>query len=315
MFRKYIMDSSAFKTYISSKRPTLSKSSVNTYGSILRSLHRQLNGSDEVDPDFFNNSQLIFDHLKEVPPSRRKTVLSALVILTDGDVQKKYRELMMDDIGSHRKEIELQQKTPQQEENWVTRDEIDKKYKLYEKNAAALFKKEKLTSKEIQQYQQYVILALLSGKHIVPRRAKDYVDMKIRGNIDKDKDNYIDKKSLVFNSYKTAKTYGKQSVPLPTKLKNILNKWMLINPSEYLLIDSNMHPLGGPDHSANGAVKLNQRLGRIFDKKAGVNIMRHSYLTEKFGDTIKRNKEIESTMGMMGSSPSMLTTYVKEDSD
>jgi len=311
------MDSPAFKKYIQEKRPSLSKSSVNTYGSILRSLHRQLQGTDDVNPDFFDSSQKIFDHLRDVPPSKRKTVLSALVIITDGDVQKKYRELMMDDIGNHRKEIEQQQKTPQQEANWVTRDEIDKKYKQYEKQANALLKKGELTTKEIQQYQQYIILALLSGKHIVPRRAKDYVDMKIRGNIDKDKDNYIDTKNkkLVFNSYKTAKTYGQQSVQLPVKLKNILNKWMLINPSDYLLIDSNMQPLGGPDQSANGAVKLNQRLGRIFDKKAGVNIMRHSYLTDKFGDTIQRNKQIESTMAQMGSSPAMLSTYVKEDSD
>ena len=311
------MDSPSFKKYIQEKRPSLSKSSVNTYGSILRSLHRQLKGTDDVDPSFFDSSQQIFDHLKDVPPSKRKTVLSALVIVTDGDVQKKYRELMMDDIGNHRKEIETQQKTPQQEANWVSRDEIDKKYKQYEKAAAALLKKDKLTSKEIQQYQQYIILALLSGKHIVPRRAKDYVDMKIRGDIDKDKDNYIDAKNkkLVFNSYKTAKTYGQQTVQLPVKLKNILNKWMAINPSDYLLIDSNMQPLGGPDQSANGAVKLNQRLGRIFDKKAGVNIMRHSYLTDKFGDTIQRNKQIESTMAQMGSSPAMLTTYVKEDSD
>lgn len=311
------MDSPTFKKYIQDKRPSLSKSSVNTYGSILRSLHRQLKGTDDVNPDLFESSQDILEHLKDVPPSKRKTVLSALVIVTDGDVQKKYRELMMDDIGNHRKEIEQQQKTPQQEANWVTRDEIDKKYKQYEKQANALLKKGELSNKEIQQYQQYIILALLSGKHIVPRRAKDYVDMKIRGNIDKDKDNYIDTKNkkLVFNSYKTAKTYGQQTVQLPVKLKNILNKWILVNPSDYLLIDSNMHPLGGPDQSANGAVKLNQRLGRIFDKKAGVNIMRHSYLTDKFGDTIQRNKQIEATMAQMGSSPAMLTTYVKDDSD
>lgn len=311
------MDSPTFKKYIQEKRPSLSKSSVNTYGSILRSLHRQLKGTDEVDPAFYDSAQEIFDHLKDIPPSKRKTVLSALVIVTDGDVQKKYRELMMDDIGSHRKEIELQQKTPQQEANWVTRDEIEKKYKQYEKQASILLKKGELNNKEIQQYQQYIILALLSGKHIVPRRAKDYVDMKIRGPIDKEKDNYIDTKNkkLVFNSYKTAKTYGQQTVQLPVKLKNILNKWAAINPSEYLLIDSNMQPLGGPDQSANGAVKLNQRLGRIFDKKAGVNIMRHSYLTDKFGDTIQRNKQIESTMAQMGSSAAMLSTYVKDDSD
>jgi hypothetical protein len=307
------MDSIQFKEYIKDKRPSLSKSSINTYGSILRSLHRSVAGGDTVSPSFFDETGKILEHLRDMPPSRRKTVLSALVIVTDGDAQKKYRELMMDDIGEHRKEIETQTKTPQQEANWVTQDEISKKYKDHEKMAATLLKKGNLSKKEIQDFQQFVILALLSGKHIVPRRAKDYVDMKIR-NVDKDKDNYIGDKQLVFNSYKTAKTYGRQSIPLPTKLKNILKKWTAINPTEYLLIDSNMHPLGGPDQSSNGAVKLNQRLGRIFDgKKAGVNIMRHSYLTEKFGDTIAQKKAIDKTMGEMGSSSSMLTTYVKDE--
>jgi len=307
------MDSAEFKEYIKEKRPSLSKSSINTYGSILRSLHRSLEGTDEVTPGFFDKTTNVLNHLKDIPPSKRKTVLSALVIVTDGDPQKKYRELMMEDIGEHRNEIEQQTKTPQQQENWVSQEQIAQKYKEYEKMANALYKKGNLTRKEIQDYQQYVILALLSGKHIVPRRAKDYVDMKLR-NVDKDKDNYIGDKQLVFNSYKTAKTYGKQTIALPTKLKNILKKWSQINPSDYLLIDSNMHPLGGPDQSSNGAVKLNQRLGRIFDgKKAGVNIMRHSYLTDKFGETIAQKRKIDKTMGDMGSSSNMLTTYVKED--
>ena len=309
------MNSEQLKEYIKDKRGSLSKSSINTYGSILRSLHRAVTGDDSVSPEFFDETGKILEHLKDVPPSKRKTVLSALVIVTDGEPQKKYRELMMDDIGEHRKEIETQTKTPQQEANWVTQEEIGKKYKEHEKNAANLLKKGNLSKKEIQEFQQFVILALLSGKHIVPRRAKDYVDMKIR-NVDKDKDNYIGDKQLVFNSYKTSKTYGRQTIPLPTKLKNILKKWSTINPTEYLLIDSNMHPLGGPDQSSNGAVKLNQRLGRIFDgKKAGVNIMRHSYLTEKYGDTIAQKRDIAKTMGDMGSSSNMLTTYVKDDSD
>jgi hypothetical protein len=41
--------------------------------------------------------------------------------------------------------------------------------------------------------------------------------------------------------------------------------------------------------------------------------MRHAYLTGKYGDTIAKNKDIEDTMSDMGSSKSMLTTYVKED--
>ena len=83
-------------------------------------------------------------------------------------------------------------------------------------------------------------------------------------------------------------------------------KWAKINPTDYLLFDANMNKLS--------SVKLNQRLNRIFDgKKVGVNQLRHTYLTDKFGDTIKQKNDIDETMEDMGSSASMLNTYVKKD--
>ena len=103
---------------------------------------------------------------------------------------------------------------------------------------------------------------------------------------------------------KTAKCYGEQKVDCPPVLKLILNKWIKKNPTNWLLFDSNMNPLS--------SVKLNQRINKIFDgKKVGVNNLRHSYLTEKYGSTIEQKKEIENDMKNMGSSPAMLTNYVK----
>jgi integrase len=222
---------------------------------------------------------------------------------------------MMQDIQEYRKEIEKQQKTPSQEENWVTQDDIMQKYKMLEKIAKPLMKKESPSMSELQKIQNFIILSLLSGIHIPVRRSKDYVDFKIR-NVDKTKDNYMsdDGKHLVFNSYKTAKAYGEQKIPLKTPLRNILRKWIAVNPSEYLLIDSSGAPLGGAERSGNGSVKLNQRLNKLFDnKKVGVNILRHSIMTEKFGDMMKKKSEAEKYMGQAGSSTDMLTTYVKED--
>jgi integrase len=170
-----------------------------------------------------------------------------------------------------------------------------------------MMKDSSLSNVEIQKVQNYIILALLSGVFINVRRSKDYVDFKIR-NVDEDKDNYISKdmKELVFNSYKTSKAYGTQRIKLPTKLKNILKKWIQINPSDYLLIDSTGAPLGGPDKSSNGSVKLNQRLQKIFGKKSGVNILRHSILSSKYKDVAEDMKE-------MGSSTAQLVNYVKKD--
>jgi hypothetical protein len=124
--------------------------------------------------------------------------------------------------------------------------------------------------------------------------------------VDKSKNNYLEKGVMKFNSYKTAKCYGTQSVSIPKPLQSILNKWIKVNPTDWLLFDSNQNPLT--------AVKLNQRLNKLFDgKKISVNALRHSYLTTKFGDTIEKNKAIDQTMADMGSSRAMLTTYVKED--
>jgi hypothetical protein len=288
------------KEYIKDKRPSLSESSLTTYTSILRSLYKKLYGDGDIDFSKFNQADKILEHLKTLPPNRRKTILSALVIITDN---KKYREQMLEDVRDYNKEISKQEKSPQQEANWVTQQEVESMYNSLKKNANMIYKKDSITNADLQVIQNFIILALFNL--IAPRRSKDYVDFKIR-NVDKDKDNYMEKGKFVFNSYKTAKTYGKQEVAIPRELTTIINKWIKINPTDYLLFDSNMNPLT--------AVKLNQRLNRIFDgKKIAVNALRHSYLTDKYADDMKKKSSMATDMSNMGSSLSQMETYVKLD--
>ena len=292
--------SKSLKEYIKERRDSLSSSSLTTYSSILRSLYKKVFGNEEIDFTKFNNTDKILEYLKDLPPNKRKTILSALVIITDN---KKYRDLMLEDVRDHNKEISKQEKTETQQENWVTQDEVENMYNILKKNANMLYKKDNLTNNDLQIIQNFIILALF--KLIAPRRSKDYVDFKIK-NIDKSKDNYMDKGKFVFNSYKTAKTYGKQEVAIPRELTAIINKWIKVNPTDYLLFDSNMNPLT--------AVKFNQRFNRIFDgKKISTNALRHSYLTEKYGDQIAKKKEMNDTMTDMGSSISQIDVYVKKD--
>lgn len=291
------------KDYIQEKRPTLSKSSITTYNSILTNLYKKVFGNNDIDVKKFNDTEKILKHLNDTEPNKRKSVLSALVIITDNKV---YREKMNDDIKDYNNEISKQEKTETQEQNWVSQNEVKEKYNQLENEAKLIYKKQHIKPSDLQQIQDYIILSLLGGVHIPVRRSKDYVDFKIK-SVDKEKDNYIDDKwkELVFNSYKTAKTYGKQTLPIPTKLKAILKKWITVNPTDYLLFDKNYNPLTN--------VKLNQRFNKIFGKKSSVNALRHSILTEKFGEQMKKNKELEKTMSEMGSSVGMATTYIKND--
>ncbi len=302
------MDTQQLRCYISEKRPSLSPSSVNTYASILRSLHKRAFGTVDFDPENVEKHQVILDCLKDTPPGKRKTTLSALVICTD---KKQYRDLMMSDIKDYKEEMARNEKTDAQREAWVTGDDIRSKHKELEKDASVLFKKSTLTPGELQRIQNYVILSVLGGVFIPVRRSKDYVDFKVK-NIDKEKDNYMEKNKFVFNSYKTAKSYGQQRITIGRKLQGIIKKWISVAPggTDYLLFDTNNKGLG----EGNGSVKLNQRIQKIFEgKKVGVNGLRHSSLTEKFAPVVAKKQEIKETMESMGTSPEMLDTYVKTD--
>jgi hypothetical protein len=290
------------KSVIKEKRPNLSDSSVTTYNSILKNLYKKVFESADIDLRKFDDTQKILTYLKEVPPNKRKTILSALVIMTD---DKKYRDLMLDDIKDYTKEIGKQEKTETQKENWVETDGVKTLWESLKKNTDLIYKKAHLTSMDLQHIQSFIIVSLLGGIFIPPRRSKDLVDWKIK-NIDKEKDNYLEKSKIHYNSYKTAKCYGEQVVEIPTVLKNILTKWIKINPTDRLLFDTNQNPLT--------SVKLNQRLNKLFDgKKVGVNQLRKTFLTGKYAEHSKIEKELAEDMSAMGSSKAQEKTYIKTD--
>lgn len=289
------------KDYIKSKRPNLSKQSLNTYSSILKNLYIRVFGDDDIKLSNFDKKDDILKYLKTIPPNKRKTILSALVIITD---ISDYRDQMLKDISEYNKDQHTQIMNEKQSDSWVEGDDIKLVYDKLAKEAKLLYKKTDLSISELQTIQNYIILSLLGGIYIPPRRSKDYVDFKIH-DIDKGHDNYLLKDHLIFNSYKTAKTYGRQMVAIPKELKTILNKWIKINPTNYLLFDSNKNRLSN--------VKLNQRLNKLFDnKKVGVNQLRHTYLSDKYQTSIDTNNEMANDLKDMGSSMIQEKVYIKK---
>lgn len=289
------------KELIIKNKPNISKSSVTTYLSILKNLYINVFKDDKFDLDNFDKADKILSSLKDLEPNKRKTVLAALVVITDN---KKYRDQMLKDIEEYKSNESKQLKSDKQTDSWLETSEIDDIFTTMDKVVKHLYKKRDLSMIDLQEIQNYIILCVLSGKFIPPRRSKDYVDFKIK-DIDQEKDNYIEKKNMIFNSYKTSKTYQRQEIAIPKELMTILNKWIKVNPTDYLFFDSNGKKLTN--------VKLTQRLNKIFGKKASVNQLRHTYLSNKYQDTIKLNKEMEDDMKAMGSSRSQEQIYIKEN--
>ena len=291
------------KEYLTKEKPNLSASSITTYNSILTNLYKKVFGDMTIELEKFKETELILKYLQDIPFNKRKTILSALLLVSPNE--KKYRDLMLDDIHTYNDEQEKQIKNEKQEHNWVDSNEIEKKWETLKKNAMILYKKQQKTVQDYQEIQSFILLSLLGGLFTPPRRAKDFTDFKIK-NIDKTKDNYIDKNQMIFNSFKTAKFYGEQKVLVSPELKKILTKWISVNPTDYLFFDSFFQPLS--------SVKLNQRLNKLFDnKRISVNALRHSYLSNKYQNTIETNKELENDLTSMGSSILQQKVYIKKD--
>ena len=90
---------SQLKEFIKAKRPKLTDSSINTYASILRNVYKKVFSGDISDMDMkkFDQTDKVIEFLKDVPSNKRKTILSALVIITD---DKKYRDLIVFEVYS-----------------------------------------------------------------------------------------------------------------------------------------------------------------------------------------------------------------------
>lgn len=284
---------------IKEKRPHLHEKSVKTYASVLKSIMNDLDLTSIKD---FNKPKKILDYLGEMPPNKRKTRLSALFVLTEND---KYKIKMLDDINEYNNDVKKQEKTETESDNWISKEEIMTLYEKMKKDAYSLMRKKDLKMKDFQEIQNFIMLALFVL--IPPRRALDYVEMKIK-NVDKSTDNYIQGNKLYFNTYKTSKSKGQQVIDIPKELKTILSKWVKLNPTDHLLFDAKNNKLS--------SVKVNQRFNKIMGKpNFSVNMFRKIFLTSKYGDTIKEMKEMEKDMQEMGSSKAQVNHYVKFDDE
>ena len=283
-------------------RPELSAGSLKTYTSILRSIHNKVFGKDtEIVKDNFDKVDTILDYYKDLEPNKRKTILSALFVLT-GKTQ--YRTNMIDDIQVYNAKMKSNNKSETEEENWVSQEEIQNIFNKLKANATRLYKNKVLSMGDLQDIQDFIIICLLGGIFIPPRRSLDYCEFKIK-NIDVDKNNYLVKNEMIFNRYKTDKFYEQQRVEIPKPLKTILTKWVKNNPTDYLLFDSNGNQMS--------SVKMTQHLNKIFGgKKTSVNILRHTFLTDKFSNHLNNKKELEEVAKDMGTSISTIEDiYIK----
>lgn len=284
------------KEGIRTKRPNLSDKSINTYASVLKTIMKNMKFDTVKQLD---NDKKVIEYLKDMQPNTRKTRLSALFVLTGNEA---YKKNMLEDVNAYNDSLKSQTKNNKETENWMTKHQLFEIYNALKKDTNGLFRKRTKTMTDLQDIQAFVMLSLFVL--LPPRRALDYSEMKIK-NIDKKTDNFIKGNNLVFNIYKTSKQKGQQILAIPKELKSILNKWVKINDTDYLLFDNKGNKLT--------SVKINQRFKKLLGKDYSVNMFRKLFLSDKYADTMKNMENLEKDMVKMGSSKSQVNHYVKVD--
>ena len=295
---------------IQANRPNLGESSLKTYVSILSNLLKRLlpvlgGNEKEVDSSslvsYFNTHvDSILDYLKDTPPKTRKSILSALFVLTNNDT---YRKHMIDDCKVVNDEYKNQTKDDKQRENWISMEDINKKYESALATVEKIFKKTMVGNTAT--IVNFLLLAFLGGcAGLPPRRSLDYTELKIR-NYNPKTDNYYKAGKLYFNRYKTANKYGLQILDVPSALNTIIKKWIKINTTDYMLFSTNENKLTSP--------QVSRMLNKIFDgKNISVDMLRHIYLSNVYKD-VPALKDMERLASDMSHSVATAMTYVKRD--
>jgi hypothetical protein len=280
-------------------RPKLGPSSITTYSATLYNINKKLNGAKTI-KWYSDHVDQIMDLIEPKAPTTRKSILSALYVLTN---KTEYHTKMLEDAKVTNQHYQDQRLDDKHKEGWITPEDIKKHYdELYEDARDMINARKTMVYKKVI---DYIIFAFLGGHLCPPRRSVDFCMLKFK-DYDERYDNWYDIKEgkCYFNVYKTAKQYGLQEMVVPTQLNNILKVWcQYFNPTDYVIFSANENRLSSP--------QITKRLNSILGTKTSVDILRSIYLTNKYGNINIDKMQEDATA--MGHSIATQMTYVKKE--
>ena len=274
-------------------RPNITDSSIKTYVSNLVSINKKLNGKHEM--SFYDDYEPILKFIEKEDMSlqTKKTLLSALYIMTN---IKEYREKMIAYCNEVNNKYKEQKLTDKQKEHRISFDDVKEKV---EKALDHL-----KNNPTLENYKLYLASVFSSGIYSPPRRS-EFCNIKIK-NYDINTDNYLLKKKIVFNQYKTAKKYGSQTYDIPNEVLPFLKRYLKVNTSDYLFTKSdNTTVMNNSDY--------NRLLNKIFGKTISVDSLRSIYLSEMYKNVPAYNEMADTATKMGNSIPTALQNYVKKE--
>ena len=204
--------------------------------------------------------------------------------------------------------VEKNRRSAKQRDAWIDWKDIISVRDMLEKRA--------LSSDDLMEAQDWLLLSLYTG--IAPRRVKDYQLMWVVDNKsqtgDKDKNYYVrSDKEFIFNNYKTKKIYGETIVDLKDcpYMLTVLDYYIDAYPDDLKAKDG--FPLLLQPRTMKAIKNANwipRRLNKLLNKKVSVSMLRHIYLTDKYGADIDIMKQRSLDAQKMGHCLSQQQDYI-----
>ncbi len=311
------------------KKRNIKEISLKAYLISIKKVHNAILGEDKEmeNINFLKDEEKVLEAIEGLKLNTQKNYLSAIIVSLDamnddGEYDKElkeYREYLETVNKSYYEQLNKNEKTEDQDENWVSLKELRKVMNGYKADLSDrdVFKKETLTKKQFDILQKWVVANLYLNDSNPPIRL-DYGDMAIIKEKDFEKlsdedlneNNYLVIKSRTnkkfhFGNYKTKKSQGIKTIPVGKILNSVLNIWLKHNDQPYLLLDSQ-----GNKMNSN---QLSKYINKVFEptgKKINANLLRHIYISEKF--PVEKNNEKAEVADKMGHSVDTQNSYAKK---
>jgi len=294
---------------LAKSRSELTESSIHNYITNLRMLSKKCNQDQtkQLSSQFLKDFSKIKQCIDEISNNNtKKNRLTAVLVALHSDENPdtklidKYQALLKQIMVKVNEQINSQEKTKTQKDNWIDFDTVKQilNKMLIDINDAGLWTKEKLSKTEYAMIQKYVLLRFYVANPIRNNVAnckvisqKEYDDLKDKSEnyLIKDKSNY----KFMLNNFKNVKRLGAKVLTIDPALSKILTRWLKINKSGYFFtLNDKVTPI-----TSNHVTKL---LNSIFKKyaegkKLSTSMLRHIQISNDLKDepTIKEKQEKE----------------------
>jgi len=318
-------------TQLKEKRPHLKEGSISMYRGGIISLFKTVNDKNSIktftDLDWLSEPTLVGDDISDMPLQTQKILLQSASVFLDAagkdeELVKKYRAATFAVKKLHDQATKEQNKTVKEEENWCSWKSLEKvrnNYKQQLMNLGLLDAKitpDKVKSTQMALFQKWVITSLYTYQP--PVRADYAMDILTQSEYDavsdeeKSKRNYLvinkREKFFHFNKYKTHNLHGDKRVKVNKPMNAVLNKWLNVNKSGWLLLNIRKEPVN--ENQLGKAVTI------AFEpcgKRIGINMLRKIYLTEKYQH--EKAEKQEDADAMLHSVAIQQKDYVKYEKE